>query len=122
MLILETTRFSVWLNVGGSYPKMNYSYALVGGRDLAVGEANGDGKLDVFIARGPNEKYQHTMLINNGSGSSYHTMPLPVLTTGNGDTATTFKNWRNSGRDAFLVTNGIWGITGPVQFITFSDE
>ena len=122
LLILEGTRFSVWLNVNGAYPKMNYSFALKGGRDLAVGDANGDRRQDVFIARGPNDKYQHTMLINNGNGASFHTIPLPTLTVGNGDTATTFRNWNNSGRDAFLVTNGIWGIAGPVQMITFSDN
>ena len=122
LLILEANRFSVWLNVNGTYPKMNYKFALKGGRDLAVGDANGDKKLDVFIARGPNNQNQHTMLINNGNGKSYHTIPLPVLSEGSGDTATTFKNWRKSGRDAFLVTNGLWGIAGPVQMIMFSDK
>ena len=92
------------------------------GYDLAVGDVNRDRRPDIFITQGPNNQFQHIMLINDGNGISYHRIPLPVQTEGNGDVATVFLNWRGTGRAAFLVTNGKWGIAGPVQLIAFSDE
>lgn len=122
LLILEKTKFTVWLNVNGTYPKANFTYAVSAGTDLGVGDVNGDRKLDVFITQGPHSKYQNIMLMNNGDGKSYHTIPLPTLTEGYGDTATNFKNWNGTGRSAFLVTNGLWGVPGPVQLIIFEDQ
>lgn len=122
LLILEKKKFSVWLNVNGTYPKANFTYALSGGTDIGVGDVNGDKKLDVFITQGPHSSYQNVMLINNGDGKSFHTIPLPKLTEGYGDTVTNFKNWNGTGRSAFLVTNGLWGTPGPVQLFVFEDQ
>lgn len=122
LIILEKKRLSVWLNVNGTYPKANFTYALSAGSDLGMGDANGDKKLDIYITQGPNNELRSILLINNGNGKSYHTIPLPTLTEGYGDTVTNFKNWKGTGRSAFLVTNGLWGMAGPVQLITFVDE
>ncbi|MFZ1428364.1 MAG: VCBS repeat-containing protein [Geminicoccaceae bacterium] len=122
LLIVELKRFSVWLNVGGTFPKAHFTFALQQGRDLAVGDVNLDGKPDMYIVQGSNPSVQDVMLLNNGNGKSYRTLEIPQATTGDGDVATAIPNWNGTGRAAFLVTNGRWGKLGPVQLITFSAE
>lgn len=122
LVILEAQRVSVWLNVNGKHPKANFSYKIGRGNDLAVGDVNRDRRPDIFVTQGPNNQFQHIMLINDGNGTSYHPIPLPVQTEGNGDVATVFPNWRDTGRAAFLVTNGKWNLKGPVQLFTFTDD
>ena len=120
LILLRQASVSVWLNVGGRFPKANFTYPLGQGHDIAVGDVNLDGKPDIFVCQGPNNRFQHVMLINNGDGVSFHTLPLPLLTEGNGDVATAIPNWSGTGRAAFLVTNGRWGVAGPVELITFA--
>lgn len=120
LLIVELKRFSVWLNVGGTFPKAHFTFTLQQGRDLAVGDVNLDGKPDIYIVQGSNGSYGDVMLLNNGNGKSYRTLAIPQVTAGDGDVATAIPNWNGIGRAAFLVTNGRWGKVGPVQLITFS--
>lgn len=122
LLIVELKRFTVWLNVGGTFPKAHFTFTLQQGRDLAVGDVNLDGKPDIYIVQGPNSSNEDVMLLNNGNGKSYRTLPIPQVTVGDGDVATAIPNWNGTGRAAFLVTNGRWGKPGPVQLITFSAE
>ena len=119
LLIVELRRLSVWLNVDGTFPKANFTFTLQQGRDVAVGDVDLDGKPDIYVVQGPNSSNQDIMLLNNGTGRSYRTMPIPQVTVGDGDVATVIPNWNGSGRAAFLVTNGRWGTSGPVQLITF---
>ena len=93
LLIVELRQFSVWLNVAGKFPQAHFTYTLQQGRDLAVGDVNQDGKADIYIVQGANSSNQDIMLINNGDGKSYHTIPIPQTTLGNGDVATAIPNW-----------------------------
>ena len=124
LLVVEAERFSVWLNVLGKHPMMNYSRALDLGRDVAVGDVNRDGAPDIYIAQGMNGSFQDILLINNGSGASYHVSvnPLPRLDQGDSDVVTAIPSWRNTGRAAFLISNGKWATAGPYQLIVFSAE
>lgn len=123
LLILEETRFSVWLNDGqGRHPRMSYSRSVNLGRDLAVGDVNRDGKTDVYIVEGKNSAYADILLINQGSGISYRAMSMPRVSAGDGDTATAIPNWAGTGRTAFLVSNGKWSASGPFQLIVFSER
>ena len=121
LLLFEYKRFSVWLNNGGTFPRMHFNYALGERHDIAVGDVNLDGRADIFITQGPHNLRQPVMLINNGTGRSYRILPLPTLTEGSGDVVTAIPNWARGGRPAFLVTNGKWGIKGPVQLIVFEE-
>ena len=120
LLIVEETRFSVWLNRSGKFPRIDFSYPLSDGHDVAVGDVNLDGAPDIYIVQGRNDLYDDVMLINEGNGASYHPISIPQAAEGEGDVATTFPDWGGSGRAAFLVTNGRWGSAGPVQVIAFS--
>lgn len=120
LLIVEQTRFTVWLNRSGCFPSIDFTYPLNDGHDVAVGDVNLDGALDVYIVQGRNDLYDDVMLINEGNGASYHTISVPQASEGEGDVATTIPDWRGSGRAAFLVTNGRWGSAGPVQLIALS--
>jgi hypothetical protein len=119
LLLVEQKRLMVWLNVGGSFPKLSFSYPLAQGRDVAVGDVNLDSAPDLYVVQGDNVSHPDVMLLNNGSGASYRTTSIPQLREGNGDVATAIPNWRGTGRAAFLVTNGRWGVPGPAQLITF---
>ena len=120
LLIVEQTRFSVWLNRSGEFPRIDFSYPLNDGHDVTVGDVNLDGAPDIYVVQGRNDLYDDVMLINDGNGASYHPISIPQATEGEGDVATTFPDWGGSGRAAFLVTNGRWGSAGPVQLIAFS--
>jgi hypothetical protein len=124
LLIVEEKRFSVWLNVNGAYPKLDYSRPLNLGRDLAVGDVMLDGKPDIDIGEGSNGTFGDVLLINDGNGVSYHVNANPLPQAGQGDTdvVTAIPNWRGTGRAAFLISNGKWGMSGPYQLIVFSES
>ncbi|MFZ1430071.1 MAG: HEAT repeat domain-containing protein [Geminicoccaceae bacterium] len=120
LLIVEQMRFTVWLNRSGEFPRIDFSYPLNKGHNVAVGDVNLDGAPDIYIVQGRNDLYDDIMLINDEDGASYHMISIPQASEGEGDVATTIPNWGGSGRAAFLVTNGRWGSAGPVQVIAFS--
>ena len=100
-------RLEVRLNTGGRFPTIGYSLALSDGRDLAVGDADGDGDPDIYVVQGENATVPDLLLLNRGSGASYVSFSgLPQVTTGDGDTAQAIPNWKGTNRAAFLVNNG----------------
>ena len=115
LLILEYTRLSVWLNEGGQHPRMNYSFPINQGRDIAAGDVNLDGRPDIYIAQGSNARFRDIMLINDGNGISYHTIDIPQIFVGEGDIVTAFTNYKNTGRAAFLISNSKWK-HGPAPY------
>lgn len=120
LLIVEENRFTVRLNRSGEFSCVDFSYTLNKGHHVAIGDVNLDGAPDIYIVQGRNDLYDDVMLINEGNGTSYHTISIPQASEGEGDVATTIPDWGQSGRAAFLVTNGRWGSAGPVQVIAFS--
>ncbi len=122
LLILEFTRLSVWLNEGGQHPRMNYSFKINQGRDIAAGDVNRDGRADIYIAQGTNARFRDIMLINDGDGTSFHTLDIPQIYVGESDVVTPFYNWKGTKRAAFLVSNSKWELgPGPYQLIEFTD-
>jgi FG-GAP-like repeat/RTX calcium-binding nonapeptide repeat (4 copies) len=119
LVTVRSNRLEVRLNVSGRFPSVNYSLALSDGRDLAVGDAEGDGDQDIYVVQGTNATVPDLLLLNRGSGASYESFPgLPQVTTGDGDTAQAIPNWKGTNRAAFLVNNGrAYPEPGPRQLI-----
>ena len=92
--------------------------ALSRGANLARGDVSCDGKPDVLVIQTNVAGNDHLMLINNGSGLSYHkaagTFPHP--STGNGDAGTFVPNWKGQGKAAWLISHGRF-TTGPTYFV-----
>ena len=91
---------------------------LTRGVSVARGDVSCDGKPDLLILQSNAAGNLPVMLINNGSGLSYHkaagTFPHP--STGNGDSPTYLGNWRGQGKAAYLISNGRFQ-TGPTYFV-----
>ncbi|MDQ5874236.1 MAG: VCBS repeat-containing protein, partial [Actinomycetota bacterium] len=119
LVIVTGNRLEVRLNKGGRFPTIIYSLALSDGRDVAVGDADGDGDQDIYVVQGTNATVPDLLLLNRGSGASYESFSgLPQVTTGEGDTAQAIPNWKGTNRAAFLVNNGrAYPNPGPRQLI-----
>lgn len=84
----------------------------------AVGDADGDGRLDVYVVQGGRVVNEpDVMLLNDGRGDSFTEIPIPQASEGSGDAAYPMDYDRNGLTD-FLVLNGSGG-AGPVQLIAF---
>jgi hypothetical protein len=112
-------RLEVRLNRSGRFPTADYALSIAAGRDLAVGDADGDGHADIYVVQGENANVPDLLLLNRGSRASYTRFPgLPQARTGEGDTAQAIPNWKGTNRDAFLVNNGrAYPEPGPRQLI-----
>jgi hypothetical protein len=118
LVTATTTRLAVRLNAGGRFPRTSYARPLADGRDLAIGDADGDGDRDIYVLQGTNATVPDLLLRNGGSGTGYARFGhLPQATTGEGDRVESIRRWRGTSRSAFLVSNGFEGQAGPRQLI-----
>jgi hypothetical protein len=93
------------------------------GQDVAVGDVNLDGDPDVYVCTGGSggTNRPDLMLLNDGSGRAFRSIPIPQTTQGWGDAVAAVPDWRGSGRAAFVVSNSKSGTrNGPTQLIAFS--
>jgi FG-GAP-like repeat len=118
------TGVEVRLNTAGRFPTISYALALADGRDVALGDADGDGDQDIYVCQGTNATVPDLLLLNRGSGASYESFSgLPQVTTGEGDTVQAIPNWKGTSRAAFLVSNGrAYPEPGPRQLIELVDR
>ncbi|MFZ1428025.1 MAG: VCBS repeat-containing protein [Geminicoccaceae bacterium] len=126
LIIVEQKRLRIWLNGKKGLPSTpSYVRAISEGRDVAVGDINGDGKLDLYLCTGWKSgasQAPEEMLVNNGNSRSFHTVRIPQVTAGDGDAVASIPDWLGSGLAAFMVGNGKSGSKhgpGPAQLITF---
>lgn len=95
----------------------SWTRSLSDGIWAAAGDVNADGKPDLYILQGGSDP--DLMLVNNGDGKSFSSVPVPEAASGAGDTVWALAN-AISGLSDFLVLNGAQGKVGPVQLIHFS--
>jgi hypothetical protein len=111
---------NVRLQQGGQFVDAFTKTDLVKAARLASGDANGDGRPDLYVVQGqqtsPNPP--DVMLLNDGDGTSFTQMTVPETTQGCGDHALAIDYNRNGLTD-FVVLNGCHGNPGPVQLIAF---
>jgi hypothetical protein len=102
-------------NAEGTFDPLLKLTDLSGGRDLAVGDADG-GYPDVYILQGsrfPDRYY------TNDTGRSFHRVSTPQASSGIGDRVEAI-DFDNDNRTDFIVLNGRENSTGPIQLITFT--
>jgi FG-GAP-like repeat len=106
-LVLVAPGLEVRMNVGGRFPTTHYTLALADARDVAVGDADGDGDQDIYVLQGTNATVPDVLLLNRGSGTSYRQFAgLPQTTVGEGSRVQAIPRWKGTQRAAFLVNNG----------------
>jgi FG-GAP-like repeat len=112
----------VRLNRSARFPTAGYALKIKDGRDLAIGDADGDGDQDIYVLQGSNATVPDLLLMNQGSGMSYTNFPgLPQVASGEGDRVEAIPGWKGTRRAAFLVNNGFEGNPGPRQLIELVD-
>jgi hypothetical protein len=93
-----------------------WSRALTNGRWAAAGDVNGDHRPDLYLLQGGSDP--DLMLLNDGKGRSFSSIPVPQATAGQGDIVLGMRN-RATGYTDFVVANGDHA-QGPIQLIRFS--
>ena len=97
---------------GGDFSAVRFSAPLVSGWDVTAPDIDGDGDRDVFVSQiitkqSPTAAGAHSLWLNPGSADgTWERIPVPQPIQGGGDKVEVFRNFRSSGRDAVLVSNG----------------
>jgi hypothetical protein len=94
------------------------SATLRDGRALASGDADGDGRPDLYIVRGDSGgNHWDIMLLNRRGGRAFSSMTIPQVSAGDGDGVVAIDHDGN-GLSDFLVLNGR-AERGPLQLVAF---
>jgi hypothetical protein len=113
------TAVNVYLNEGGKYGKPVFTQKVSDGMDVAFGDVNGDGTLDMFLLQGGTKGGQ--IFLNEGGGLKWKaSLKLPAPPKGAGDAVDAIPNYKGSHRAAFVVNNGYENAVGTRQLWVFS--
>jgi VCBS repeat protein len=120
MATITRTQVQLFLNVGGKYPaKPVFSRTVTDGIDVAFGDVDGDGDLDMYVQTGGTRPDQ--IFLNDGGGTKWApSVQLPATDKGGGDSVVTISDYKGTHRAAFLVNNGFQDTPGPRQLWEFS--
>jgi hypothetical protein len=116
-------RVQVFLNEGGHYGQPVFDRELTLGVDVAFGDVDGDGDLDLYVQHASGSR--DVVFLNDGEG---HFTAGPTLPRAHGGVGVqqegsvgAIENWKGSGRDAFLVNNSFQdAVGGDRQLFEFS--
>jgi len=117
LISVTRTRIDAYLDQGGKYGAPAWSLAVTDGKDVAFGDVDGDGDLDVYAeqGRGPDSVW-----LNDGTGRHFTRGPALASKRGVGDSVVAIPNWKGTGRAAFLVNNGFQEASAPRQLFEFA--
>jgi hypothetical protein len=108
-------RVTVQLNDHGHFGKAVFSLPTDNAQDVALGDADGDGNLDVYVQMRATNADPDRIFLGDGTGHFVAGPSVPQR-HGEGESATVLPGWRN-GRDAFIVNNGYEETYGERQLI-----
>jgi hypothetical protein len=117
LIRLSGRRLVVHLNRDGALVPA-YRREVEAGRKLAIADATGDGRPDVFVLRaGPRRNLPDELLLNaSESDPRFESIDVPTDPRGIGDTVTSIDH-DGDGRAGFVVMNGREKAFGAVQLI-----
>jgi hypothetical protein len=116
---VTSQRVQLYLNDHGRYGKPTFNREIADGKDVAFGDADGDGDLDMYVQTGDDRDDQ--LFLAGDGGQTFEPGPTLKSPGGAGDTVVAIPNYRGSGRAAFLVNNGFQAAIGVRQLFVFSD-
>lgn len=116
------TQVQLYLNVGGKYTsKPVFSQKVPDGSDVAFGDVDGDGDLDMYVQNGG--KFPGQIFLNEGGGTKWQSsLTLAKPAKGSGDTVVPIPDYKGSHRAAFIVNNGYENTVGTRQLWVFSGK
>jgi hypothetical protein len=100
-VLLQTVESS---QCGGGFTAPVWSHPLIAGRWAAAGDVNGDGAPDLFVMQ-TGYGNPHFMFLDDGTGTSFDSIPVPEPTVGQGESVWSIPNPGTALTD-FLVLDG----------------
>ena len=114
---ISDVKLMVSLQKDGKFTKV-FERNLTEGHALTSGDANGDGRPDLYLVRSSaSRNYPDVMLLNQGAAKRWTSVTIPQVSAGSGDDVYAIDHDSN-GLDDFLVLNG-HNARGPTQLIAF---
>ena len=107
---------------GGRFGTTTFSYPLMQGNYLAIGDVDRNGLTDIYVVQGCTNgtNVADVMLVGSDQAFGFATLPIPQTSEGCGDHVSAIDYDRNGTKD-FIVLNAGASSDGPVQLISFTD-
>jgi len=118
LVVVRSYELVVRLNSGNyGFAQVSYRRTLSRGHDVALCNLDGRPGIDIYVVQGKRPENQHLVLLNNGSGDSFESLPTPFVATGYGDIGTCLPSFPGALGGAVLVTNNFEVHRGPNRLI-----